>query len=210
MPYDEVMSKFKVGTLKSGSDKGPPVKSRQQAVAIMMSEKRQAAKGKKEYQAHDEGGPVADTSPGMAEAPQFRSGGGSSTPPSTAESKDYPLTPKSPGAMIPMPLGAREQGNEGRAFTSYGVIPEPKDQNPKAKYKVLGPTEKWTSTKIHPERKEYKKGGTVKKYNKGGEICGTSAEKQFKNNLVETAANPTGKMALAKGGSVSKPSWRRW
>jgi hypothetical protein len=50
MPYDKVMSKYKAGTLKSGSKEGPPVKSRQQAVAIMMSEKREAEKGKKEYQ----------------------------------------------------------------------------------------------------------------------------------------------------------------
>ena len=55
-----------------------------------------------------------------------------------------------------------------------------------------------------------KKGGPIKKYNKGGGVCSTSAEKQFKNNLVETSVNPTGKTGFAKGGSVSKPSWRRW
>lgn len=48
MPYTEVMSKFKRGTLHSGSKSGPEVKSRKQAVAIMMSEKR-AAKSKPEY-----------------------------------------------------------------------------------------------------------------------------------------------------------------
>lgn len=49
MPYTEVMHKFKQGTLKSGgSDK--KVKSRQQAIAIMLSEKRKAKAGKKEYQ----------------------------------------------------------------------------------------------------------------------------------------------------------------
>jgi hypothetical protein len=40
MPYQDVMHKFKHGQLHSGSKKGPKVKSRQQAIAIMMSEKR--------------------------------------------------------------------------------------------------------------------------------------------------------------------------
>lgn len=44
MPYTEVMHKFKSGKLKSGS--GKKVKSRKQAIAIMLSEKRS---GKKEY-----------------------------------------------------------------------------------------------------------------------------------------------------------------
>jgi len=50
MPYDEVMHKFKEGDLHSGSKKGPKVKNRKQAIAIMLSEKRKAAGGKKEYQ----------------------------------------------------------------------------------------------------------------------------------------------------------------
>ncbi|PWT87986.1 MAG: hypothetical protein C5B54_11345 [Acidobacteria bacterium] len=50
MPYTEVMHKFKEGTLHSGSKKGPAVHNRQQAIAIMLSEKRKAEKGKKEYQ----------------------------------------------------------------------------------------------------------------------------------------------------------------
>lgn len=50
MPYNEVMSKFKHGGLHSGSKKGPVVKNRDQAIAIMMSEKREAEGGKKEYQ----------------------------------------------------------------------------------------------------------------------------------------------------------------
>jgi len=50
MPYEEVLSKFKRGTLRSGSKKGPKVKSRDQAVAIMMSEKKKAKRGMKEYQ----------------------------------------------------------------------------------------------------------------------------------------------------------------
>jgi hypothetical protein len=43
------MGKWKRGTLKSGGSK-KPVTSRKQAVAIMLSEKRHAKKGKKEYQ----------------------------------------------------------------------------------------------------------------------------------------------------------------
>lgn len=50
MPYTEVMHKFKHGQLHSGSPSGPPVKSRAQAIAIMMSEKRAAAGGKTDYQ----------------------------------------------------------------------------------------------------------------------------------------------------------------
>jgi hypothetical protein len=49
MPWDEVLHKWKSGTLKSGGS-GTPVKSKSQAVAIMLSEKRAAQRGKKEYQ----------------------------------------------------------------------------------------------------------------------------------------------------------------
>lgn len=49
MPWTEVMHKFKAGKLHSGSKGGPRVHSRDQAIAIMMSEKRAAAKGKREY-----------------------------------------------------------------------------------------------------------------------------------------------------------------
>lgn len=52
MPYDEVMHKFKHGDLHSGSKSGPPVKSRKQAIAIMLSEKKEAVGGKKEYASH--------------------------------------------------------------------------------------------------------------------------------------------------------------
>lgn len=50
MPFDQVMSKFKHGGLHSGSKSGPKVKSRPQAIAIMLSEKKAAEGGKKEYQ----------------------------------------------------------------------------------------------------------------------------------------------------------------
>lgn len=48
MPFGQVMHKFKQGTLHSGSKSGPPVKSRAQAIAIMLSEK-QKAKTNPEY-----------------------------------------------------------------------------------------------------------------------------------------------------------------
>jgi hypothetical protein len=44
------MHKWGQGELHSGSKSGPKVKSQKQAVAIMLSEKRAAKKGKKEYQ----------------------------------------------------------------------------------------------------------------------------------------------------------------
>lgn len=44
MPSKEVMHKWKKGELHSGSKSGPKVKSKKQAVAIMLSEKR--AEGK--------------------------------------------------------------------------------------------------------------------------------------------------------------------
>lgn len=56
MPYDEVMSKYKRGELHSGSKSGPKVKSRKQAIAIMMSEKRKARAGKSEYKSKKGGG----------------------------------------------------------------------------------------------------------------------------------------------------------
>ena len=48
MPWDKIMSKWKAGTLKSGGS-GSPVKNQKQAVAIMLSEKKKAGEGKKEY-----------------------------------------------------------------------------------------------------------------------------------------------------------------
>lgn len=40
MPSSEVLHKFKAGELHSGGPGGPTVKSRKQAIAIMLSEKR--------------------------------------------------------------------------------------------------------------------------------------------------------------------------
>ncbi len=40
MPFQEVMKKFSKGKLHSGSKQGPKVKNRSQAVAIMLSEKK--------------------------------------------------------------------------------------------------------------------------------------------------------------------------
>lgn len=44
---EKVMHEFKVGKLHSGSKKGPKVKSRKQAIAIMMSQTGQSKKKKK-------------------------------------------------------------------------------------------------------------------------------------------------------------------
>ena len=44
MPSSEVMHKWGKGKLHSGSKKGPVVKNQKQAVAIMLSEKRNEAK----------------------------------------------------------------------------------------------------------------------------------------------------------------------
>lgn len=45
------MKKWKAGKLHSGSKSGPEVGRQKQAVAIMLSEKRAAEGGKKEYKA---------------------------------------------------------------------------------------------------------------------------------------------------------------
>lgn len=50
MPFDQVFKKFGAGKLHSGSKSGPEVTKRSQAIAIYLSEKKAAAKGKKEYQ----------------------------------------------------------------------------------------------------------------------------------------------------------------
>lgn len=50
MPWDEVMAKFNKGELHSGSPNGPIVKRKDKALAIMLSEKRRAQQGDKEYQ----------------------------------------------------------------------------------------------------------------------------------------------------------------
>lgn len=55
MPWDEVMHKWKQGKLRSGGT-GKKVKNQKQAVAIMLSEKRKAQAGNKEYQAKSFGG----------------------------------------------------------------------------------------------------------------------------------------------------------
>jgi hypothetical protein len=48
MPWNQVMHKWKHGQLHSGGS-GKVVKNRKQAIAIMLSEKREAEAGNKEY-----------------------------------------------------------------------------------------------------------------------------------------------------------------
>ena len=74
--------------------------------------------------------------------------------------------------------------------------------------------------------KGYEQGGAMKKYNRGGKVEPSGVD-AFAQNLVETAANPTGPKALAKGGPVehrkhphepskggtppsSRSGWKRW
>ena len=49
MPYDQVFSKFGKGQLHSGSKSGPKVKSRNQAIAIKLSEERAEKKSGGKY-----------------------------------------------------------------------------------------------------------------------------------------------------------------
>lgn len=49
MPWTQAFSKFKKGALHSGSKSGPVVRNRKQAIAIALSEKRQAEGGDEEY-----------------------------------------------------------------------------------------------------------------------------------------------------------------
>ena len=67
MPYDEVMDKQKKGQLHSGSPSGPIVKNHDQAVAIMLNEKRKAMQGKKEYQSKKPGTAAPAHGGGMGE-----------------------------------------------------------------------------------------------------------------------------------------------
>ena len=50
MPSREVLAKFGRGQLHSGSKSGPVVKNRKQAIAIMLSEKRNEDEHGGEYQ----------------------------------------------------------------------------------------------------------------------------------------------------------------
>ena len=61
MPSSEVMKKYKAGTLRSGGN-GSPVTSRKQAIAIMLSEKRnEAAHGGEYVSGSDRKNPLAGT-----------------------------------------------------------------------------------------------------------------------------------------------------
>lgn len=46
MPSEDVMHKYKRGTLHSGSKRGRKVRNRKQAIAIMLSERRKEQAGK--------------------------------------------------------------------------------------------------------------------------------------------------------------------
>jgi len=62
MPSSNVMHEFKHGSLHSGSKHGPKVKNRQQAIAIMLSEKRnEAAHGGTYVSGGEPNNPLAGT-----------------------------------------------------------------------------------------------------------------------------------------------------
>ena len=44
MPSEDVLHEFKHNTLRSGSKRGPKVRSRKQAIAIMLAERRKEGK----------------------------------------------------------------------------------------------------------------------------------------------------------------------
>jgi hypothetical protein len=52
MPSELVMRKYSAGTLRSGSKSGPKVRSRAQALAIMLSERRKESEHGGDY--HDD------------------------------------------------------------------------------------------------------------------------------------------------------------
>jgi hypothetical protein len=160
MPYTQVMSKWKAGKLHSGSPTGPKVKSQKQAVAIMLSEKRAAQAGKKEYQAHQDGGPVQRTEHG------------------------YPKD-------TDIPLPSLKKGETGPPSPS--VPPRVAPNIPKPQGDMEGA----------------KKGGPIRKFNKGGEVPNSSTVMKGQN-LAETLANPTGRTGFKKGGAVEGRGWRRW
>ena len=54
MPWERVLHKWKTGKLYSGGN-GKQVKNQKQAVAIMLSEKKEAEGGKSEYAAQRKG-----------------------------------------------------------------------------------------------------------------------------------------------------------
>lgn len=60
MPSKEVMSKFKHGQLHSGSKSGKKVTNRKQALAIMLSEKRNEANNGGTYKSGVDTGPSAN------------------------------------------------------------------------------------------------------------------------------------------------------
>lgn len=243
MPYDEVMGKFKRGTLHSGSDKGPQVTNRKQAVAIMMSEKKKAGEGKKEYMAHDDGGdvkPIADKGPpippprpsaGPGGRPPLRlpipksKGKGTLIVPDKGKEEWEPSKPKEKpgGGMFPIGGQSREewepQQNPGPQSNFPGSTePRPDIERPiRADTSVTGVRKggkvgKYAGGGLIGEPSDYKFDTPHVGFSKGGEACQASNSKQFKQNILETAVNPTEPIGFNKGGDVGykKPSWRRW
>lgn len=141
MPWDEVMGKFKRGELHSGSDKGPPVKSRQQAIAIMMSEKKKAGEDKKEYMVHADGGDV--TPPGGIAFDQ---------------NMDR-MPPLNVHREIPHTTSGRGLPPLNRHRTIPDTAGDRPDLPPRNVHRTL-----------LPETANFKKGGPMKRYDDGGTV----------------------------------------
>jgi hypothetical protein len=111
MPSSEVMHKFKHGQLHSGSKKGPEVKSRAQAIAIMLSEKRAEGQHGGKYPEKQMGGPVGmpPMPPGMGGmVPQPGLGG--------------PMPQGLPSSMSPMMQGFRADGGNVLRFPGRSAL----------------------------------------------------------------------------------------
>jgi len=146
------MHKWKTGKLHSGSPEGPKVKSQKQAVAIMLSEKRAAAAGKKEYQAHQAGGPVKRTEHGYpkdTDMPLPSMEKGETGPPSgKALPRDAPPTME----------GQVQEAKKGGPIGKYNKGGEVVPSNRAAIAQNI------TETLANPTgRKGFKKGGAVTK-----------------------------------------------
>ncbi len=114
MPSSEVFSKYKAGTLRSGSKKGPPVKNHAQAVAIFLSEKRAEGQHGGKYPEKQFGGPQSATG-----QPPFPGHFGLNPPPMGMNPQPMQGFGTPPMGMPgPMGMGMRADGGNVLQFPS--------------------------------------------------------------------------------------------
>jgi|SRR5215469_7902247 len=157
MPSSEVMHKWKSGQLHSGSKTGPLVKGQKQAVAIMLSEKRNEAEhGGKYVHKHERGGAV-DSKLMNKGGPIKRYADGGSVDKKGGKKEYYPgeflqkaTIPGSAGPMNPIAKITTPEGRRASKNVEYesgpNVLSEPQDYS----------------------AKDFKRGGSA--YNKGGDV----------------------------------------